>query len=458
VLYSSVLKKLNLTSVVTVFYSSVLLLIFAGCGGGSGGDGGGAGSENEPPVASAGSDQTVQEGASVTLDSSASNDSDGSITQYAWIQTNGPTVSLTNANNAQASFTAPTVTGATDFTFQITVTDDANATNTDTVTITVNPGTTSSQQRIHFMHYDFDNNGTAEGLAEISYDADGYVTNINYSYTDDGTPDTDFRGIFALDFGNKDETNVYAYDTEGRVSSIIETTSSDRYESYYTWNDDDLITNVRYEYYDSVGALQNIVRFTLTYTGGQLESWDEEFEPTGSAAMPLAEGTITYDVTTGLPNLLSRTESLGGITEESSLAFTSSGQIQTITTTIPSVPDYESSVGFSYAWATHPFVVSGKNREGDIFNRQANPDDPADTYNWAYSYTDSLLQTQYIDMGSDVVHDATITFEWENGVCKRNFIWAPRAEPNFIATGNEPYVPGTGYSRLDYCDTRGSKL
>jgi hypothetical protein len=69
-----------------------------------------------------------------------------------------------------------------------------------------------------------------------------------------------------------------------------------------------------------------------------------------------------------------------------------------------------------------------------------------------------LLETQYIDIDSStqVVFDAKITFEWEEGNCQRRFVWAPRAEPNFIATGNEPYVPGTGYARIAYCETRGS--
>jgi len=90
-----------------------------------------------PPTANAGSDQTVQEGTTVNLDGSASNDSDGSITTYSWSQTAGPAVSLSNANTATPSFTAPNVSGNTILTFQLTVTDTDNATGTDSVNITV---------------------------------------------------------------------------------------------------------------------------------------------------------------------------------------------------------------------------------------------------------------------------------------------------------------------------------
>jgi subtilase family serine protease len=91
---------------------------------------------NVPPTANAGNAQTVNEGSAVTL-SGTGTDSDGTIASYAWTQTAGPAVTLTNANTAVASFTAPPVTADTVLTFQLTVTDNQGATGTATTNVTV---------------------------------------------------------------------------------------------------------------------------------------------------------------------------------------------------------------------------------------------------------------------------------------------------------------------------------
>lgn len=93
-------------------------------------------SVNAAPLADAGTDQTVDPGTSVNLNGSASSDSDGSIASYAWVQTSGTAVTLTGADTATPSFTAPT-SGAT-LVFALTVTDNEGASATDSVTVTVN--------------------------------------------------------------------------------------------------------------------------------------------------------------------------------------------------------------------------------------------------------------------------------------------------------------------------------
>lgn len=93
---------------------------------------------NDPPVANAGADQNVNEGAAVTLDGSGSSDPDDGIGAYLWEQTAGPTVSLSNAAAVQPQFTAPNfLSGANTLTFRLTVTDNGSQTDIDTVTITV---------------------------------------------------------------------------------------------------------------------------------------------------------------------------------------------------------------------------------------------------------------------------------------------------------------------------------
>lgn len=90
---------------------------------------------NAPPVANAGNDQTVNAGASVTLQGTGS-DANGTISSYAWTQTAGPVVTMTGASTATLTFTAPAV--AAGLTFQLTVADNQQATHVDTITVTVN--------------------------------------------------------------------------------------------------------------------------------------------------------------------------------------------------------------------------------------------------------------------------------------------------------------------------------
>ena len=89
------------------------------------------------PVADAGADQNVAQGAAVTLDGTGSTDAyDGTIDSYAWTQTAGTTqVTLAGAATDTATFTAPAVSET--LTFQLTVTDNDGLTDTDTIDVTV---------------------------------------------------------------------------------------------------------------------------------------------------------------------------------------------------------------------------------------------------------------------------------------------------------------------------------
>jgi len=91
---------------------------------------------NLAPTADAGGEQTVEEGATVMLDGTGSGDQDGDSLTYSWTQTDGPDVTLANADSANPEFTAPEVDNQTDLTFELTV-DDGEATDTDTTVISI---------------------------------------------------------------------------------------------------------------------------------------------------------------------------------------------------------------------------------------------------------------------------------------------------------------------------------
>ena len=94
---------------------------------------------NNPPVADAGPDQTISPRATVQLDATGSSDPDGDPLTYAWAQTGGNGVTLSDASSATPTFTAPAARrgSASVFTFQVTVSDPGGASTTDTVVITI---------------------------------------------------------------------------------------------------------------------------------------------------------------------------------------------------------------------------------------------------------------------------------------------------------------------------------
>ncbi len=137
--------------------------------------------ENQAPTVNAGADQSVDEGTTVNL--SGTGMDDDTITSYGWLQDSGTAVTITNANMADASFVAPTVTASEVLVFRVTVTDNDGATGSDTVAVTINdiapppppvgillPG--NDTDLVLDIVYDYDS-GDRTTPAEISISADG---------------------------------------------------------------------------------------------------------------------------------------------------------------------------------------------------------------------------------------------------------------------------------------------
>jgi hypothetical protein len=137
---------------------------------------------NVAPIADAGANQNVSEEIQVTLTSGpATTDPDGSIASFQWTQLNGTDVSasLTGANTATASFTAPTLTTAEVLLFSLTVTDNEGAIGVDTVSVIVTPvnvaptANAGADQIVNEL--------TPVTLTGISNDADGGVASVQWT-------------------------------------------------------------------------------------------------------------------------------------------------------------------------------------------------------------------------------------------------------------------------------------
>ena len=94
---------------------------------------------NNPPIADAGRDFSVDEGIRIVLDGSDSSDPDGDSLSYKWVQKSGvATVALSDKTSPRPSFDVPDIgpDGGT-LTFRLTVTDSNGSFTSDEVTVRI---------------------------------------------------------------------------------------------------------------------------------------------------------------------------------------------------------------------------------------------------------------------------------------------------------------------------------
>ncbi len=134
------------------------------------------GDTSRGPLVVYGVDATFDEYSQAVLDGSHSFSERGDLSGFGWVQTGGPTVDITDANQAMASFAAPGVDADTVLTFQFTA-GDGTDTDTDEVSITVRNLVTTAVAGV--------DQTVSEGAA-VNFDGTGSLTtsgNITYTWT-----------------------------------------------------------------------------------------------------------------------------------------------------------------------------------------------------------------------------------------------------------------------------------
>ncbi len=154
---------------------------------------------NEAPTANAGDDQeNIETGTTVTLSGSGTDPDAGDTVTYAWSQTQGDGVTLSNPSSETTTFTAPTgLASELTLKFTLRATDTGGLYHEDEVSVTlsevVNNSPATGAPTITGMAQVGET--LAASTSEIA-DADG-ITNATFSYQwvhNDGTTDTDISG------------------------------------------------------------------------------------------------------------------------------------------------------------------------------------------------------------------------------------------------------------------------
>ena len=198
---------------------------------------------NQKPLASAGADQTVTDvdnsgSESVTLDGSASTDSDGSIVSYVWSE-NGSQI----ATGVSPTISLPVGT----HTITLRVTDNQGATGNDDVLVVVNapvPSIPVANAGPDQATIDTDNNGNEEITLDGSASTDADGTIASYVWTTNGTQiATGVNPTVTLPTGGTTivltvTDNDGNTDTDEVVITIEEAGSVDGYALYVNFSND----------------------------------------------------------------------------------------------------------------------------------------------------------------------------------------------------------------------------
>ena len=152
---------------------------------------------NTPPIANAGSNRAVHEDDTVILDGSGSGDpdKDDSLT-YAWRQTKGPAVTLSDPHSASPTFSAPYVGSSGEIlTFILTVTDKNGLSCSDSCTV---QDTMISIKDETVPIKIFDDNAVRQEWLNIAWDSETMTRNETRVCSGDLTGDGNSERVIGL--------------------------------------------------------------------------------------------------------------------------------------------------------------------------------------------------------------------------------------------------------------------
>ncbi|HMO04214.1 MAG TPA: PKD domain-containing protein [Kiritimatiellia bacterium] len=164
---------------------------------------------NQPPVANAGPNQTINGlgGATVYLDGSGSYDPDGTISEYAWTQASGPfaIISYAHPGSPNATVVLLSQTNNAVYTFRLRVTDNNGAMSTGTVTITQQAG---GFNKVHPQVYlrGSHNNWGSQLMTLVSNNV--WETEANFGSSSNERFKFDVYGDWSLNFGDNNNDGI----------------------------------------------------------------------------------------------------------------------------------------------------------------------------------------------------------------------------------------------------------
>ena len=186
---------------------------------------------NSAPTVDAGSDLLAAALSTVNLNGIAI-DSDGSISNYNWVQTSGDAVVLDNSNTASASFTMPNSLSTEALIFTLTVTDSDGETASDTISVSLEDSpkvNISGKVTFDLVPFNTFTSGLDYSKTVASAARGILVEAIDTSNSQIEATTTDSNGLFSLDI----ETNT---DLRLRVSAQLKQTTGAQWDVRVTDN------------------------------------------------------------------------------------------------------------------------------------------------------------------------------------------------------------------------------